>query len=204
MSKILRWLVPALALILVIAVAMIFYPQLAQRYDPQTEPAAAETDGETVVLTDVPATKPEEASDPAETAPDFTVEDGQGGSVSLSDYAGQPVVINCWASWCPPCRSELPAFDSLYAEYGDRIAFLMIDLTDGQRETMPGAKTFIAEQGYQFPVYFDTQFEATKAFQIYSIPVTVFIRPDGTIAAQEIGAMQENILRTYLEDLLQD
>lgn len=202
MSKILRWLVPALALVLVIALAMFLYPRLAQRYDPQTEPAAEQKE-ETVVLTEAPVSTPE-TDDTAETAPDFTVEDGQGGSVSLSDFAGQPVVINCWASWCPPCRSELPAFDKLYSEYGDRIAFLMVDLTDGQRETMPGAKTFVAQEGYQFPVYFDTQFDATQAYQIYSIPVTIFVRPDGTIAAQEIGAMQENILRTYLEDLLEN
>ena len=111
-------------------------------------------------------------------------------------------MINFWATWCPPCRSELPAFESLYAEYGDRIDFMMVNLTDGERDTVSVVQDFVAEQGYTFPVYFDTEFSAADAYQIYSIPVTVFVRADGTIAAQQIGAMQESNLRAYLEDLL--
>ena len=202
MNKALRWLVPAVALVILIAAAALLYPRLAVRYDARDgakEPAAAQET--TTPSTERETAAPETASD---LAPDFAVDNGQGSITKLSDFAGKPVVVNFWASWCPPCRSELPAFDSLYAEYGDRIQFMMVDLTDGNRETMPGVKVFVTEQGFQFPVYYDTTASAANAYQIYSIPVTIFVRPDGTLAAQQIGAMQEATLRAYLEDLLEE
>lgn len=198
MNKALRWIVPAAALLIVIAVAALLYPRLAVRYAPEQEAAAP-------VQTAPAAAEPAVSAEPEQTdplAPDFTVTDAEGAETRLSDHRGRPVVINFWATWCPPCRSELPGFDSLYAEYGDRIDFMMVDLTDGERDTEDVVRDFIAEQGYTFPVYFDTAFSASEAYQIYSIPVTVFVRPDGTIAAQQIGAMQEQALRAYLEDLL--
>ena len=66
-------------------------------------------------------------------APDFTVFDAQGNKVKLSDFAGQPVVLNFWASWCPPCKAEMPIFNEVYAHSKNDIVFLMIDLVDGQR-----------------------------------------------------------------------
>jgi thiol-disulfide isomerase/thioredoxin len=112
------------------------------------------------------------------------------------------VVVNFWATWCPRCRSELSAFDTLNAEYGDRVTFMMVNLTDGERDTATGVKAFVAAEGYSFPVYYDTAASAANAYEIYSIPVTVFIRADGTLARQQIGAMQESQLRAYLDDLL--
>lgn len=218
MSKTLRWLVPAVALVIVIAAAALLYPRFAVRYDVDSEtrePAAAQETTAPAVETETTASEestvpidtgmPNESAapeTPSDLAPDFAVDNGQGSITRLSDFAGKPVVVNFWASWCPPCRSELPAFDSLYAEYGDRIQFMMVNLTDGERDTMPDVKVFVTEQGFQFPVYYDTTYSAANAYQIYSIPVTVFVRPDGTIAAQQIGAMQEATLRAYLEDLL--
>ena len=220
MNKALRWLVPAVALVILIAAAALLYPRLAVRYDARDgakEPAAAQetttpsTERETAAPEEstvpIDAGVPTESAAPetaSDLAPDFAVDNGQGSITKLSDFAGKPVVVNFWASWCPPCRSELPAFDSLYAEYGDRIQFMMVDLTDGNRETMPGVKVFVTEQGFQFPVYYDTTASAANAYQIYSIPVTIFVRPDGTLAAQQIGAMQETTLRAYLEDLLEE
>ena len=68
-------------------------------------------------------------------APDFSVTDGDGNEVKLADCLGKPVIINFWATWCPPCRSELPAFETLYGKYGNDVVFMMIDLSDGYRET---------------------------------------------------------------------
>ena len=188
-----------------IAAAAFFYPKLAVRYTPPTEAEDAVPVSETAAPANASAAPSEEPSETAaEPAPDFEVVNAEGSPVHLSDFAGQPVVINFWASWCPPCRSELPAFDSLCAEYGDRVVFMMVDLTDGERETAVGARAFVASEGYSFPVYYDTSFSATIAYEIYSIPVTVFVRPDGTLAGQQIGAMQESQLRAYLENLLEE
>lgn len=81
--------------------------------------------------------------------------DADGNTVRLSDMFGKPVVINFWATWCPPCKRELPDFDRLCREYGDRVVFMMVNLTDGRRDTVDGTKKFVSEKGYTFPVYFE-------------------------------------------------
>lgn len=200
-----RWLVPAIALVAVIAAAAIFYPKLAVRYAPEPEAASAPHETEASRETAVPSAAMETPAVPeTSAAPDFQVVNAEGSPVHLSDFAGTPVVVNFWASWCPPCRSELPAFDSLCAEYGDRVTFMMVDLADGNRETTTDAKAFVASEGYSFPVYYDTEFSAAYAYEIYSIPVTIFVRADGTLAGQQVGAMQENQLRALIEDLLEE
>lgn len=103
-----------------------------------------------------PETAPPETEDPNKnTAPDFPVLDADGNTVRLSDMFGKPVVINFWATWCPPCKRELPDFDRLCREYGDRVVFMMVNLTDGRRDTVDGTKKFVSEKGYTFPVYFE-------------------------------------------------
>ncbi len=119
------------------------------------------------------------------TAPDFTVLDGEGRSVQLSDFRGRPVVLNFWASWCPPCKAEMPDFETVYTAYGDRVAFLIVNLTDGGRETMETAKAHIAANGYTFPVYFDTTYSAARAYAVNSIPATFFIDSEGCIDSYE-------------------
>lgn len=135
-------------------------------------------------------------------APDFTVTDVNGNSVSLSESYGKPMILNFWATWCPPCRNELPHFNAAYREYGDRINFMMIDLTDGYSETVDGVKDFVAENGYVFPVYFDLAYSAQSAYPSDYIPVTVFIRADGSILDQVVGSMDEATLLSYIGQLL--
>ena len=136
------------------------------------------------------------------TAPDFAVLDGNGNTVRLSDKFGKPVVINFWATWCPPCKQELPDFDKLCKEYGDRVVFMMVNLTDGYRDTVDGTKRFVSGKGYTFPVYFDTKDNAASAYNVSSIPQTTFIDANGNIYTTRIGAMNEATLRIYLNALL--
>ena len=116
-------------------------------------------------------------------APDFTVYDKNGKPVKLSDMKGTPVVLNFWASWCPPCKAEMPDFDEIAKEYEGKVAFMMVNLTDGQRETQSSAQAFIDSMGYTFPVYFDLDSEAAYAYGIQSIPNTFFIDSDGNLVA---------------------
>lgn len=140
-----------------------------------------------------------ESSSPAV---DFTVTDQQGNSVSLSDMKGRPVIINFWASWCSPCRSEMPHFDKMYKEYGNEIQFMMVNLT-GDSETVDTASSYIESEGYSFPVYYDTDGEGASAYSVYSIPATYFIDAKGNIVSQAQGALDESTLQKAIDQLLQ-
>ena len=127
---------------------------------------------------------PENSGTPA---PDITILNRDGEEVKLSDFFGKPIVLNFWASWCPPCKAELPDFDKACKTYEGKVTFLMINLTDGQRETVEVAKSFIEDKGYTFPVYFDTKYEASYKYGLSSIPQTFFLDANGNVVAQATG-----------------
>ena len=128
-------------------------------------------------------------------ASDFPVQDSTGKTVKLSDYYGKPIVLNFWASWCPPCKSEMPEFQKVYNDLGKNIVFLMVNMTDGSRETVETASAFIKKQGYTFPVFYDVDQKAAYAYSVSSIPMTVFINDKGYIATYANGAIDEATLR---------
>ena len=166
---------------------------------PVTTPPPATVPPGTVA----PETAPPETEDPNKnTVPDFPVLDADGNTVRLSDMFGKPVVINFWATWCPPWKRELPDFDRLCREYGDRVVFMMVNLTDGRRDTVDGTKKFVSEKGYTFPVYFDTGLSGAKAYSVSSTPQTTFIDANGNVFATRIGAMSEAALRSYINAIL--
>jgi thiol-disulfide isomerase/thioredoxin len=115
--------------------------------------------------------------------PDFTVYDAQGNAHKLSDFRGKPVVLNFWASWCGPCKREMPDFDAAYKKYGEDIHFVMVNLTDGYRETKDSASNFIESNGYSFPVFYDTDMDAARVCGISSVPVTFYIDEEGYLIA---------------------
>ncbi len=127
-------------------------------------------------------------------APDFTVVDTDGNSVMLSDLIGKPIVLNFWASWCPPCKSEMPEFNEVYQDVKDDIIFMMVDLVDGQRETVDKGSNYVNDEGFTFPVYFDTKQDAAIQYGISSIPTTIFIDKDGYMVTGMQGAMDKKTL----------
>lgn len=135
-----------------------------------------------------------ESSQPQTQAPDFTVVDDQGNEVSLSSYFGKPIVLNFWASWCGPCKSEMPDFQEAYEEYGDEIHFVMVNMTEGSRETKESAQRFIQEQGFTFPVLYDTQMNAAITYSAWTLPTTYFIDEQGYLVAQGRGALNRETL----------
>lgn len=131
---------------------------------------------------------------------DFTVVDAEGNTVKLSDYEGTPVILNFWASWCPPCKSEMPDFNKVSEEYSkDQLVFLMVDLVDGDRETVESGKKYVADNHFTFTVLYDTKQDAANAYGIRSIPSTLFIDKDGYIQAGMEGAMDEATLRQGID-----
>lgn len=132
-------------------------------------------------------------------APDFVVYDGSGNQVSLSDFKGKPVILNFWASWCGPCKMEMPDFDEVYKQYGRDIHFLMVNLTDGRQETVALATEFLEKRDYSFPVYFDKDSDAATTYGVYSIPTTYFIDAEGNFVAQGNGALDKDTLLKGIE-----
>ena len=122
-------------------------------------------------------------------APDFTVTDADGNEVRLSDFRGKGVVLNFWASWCGPCKSEMPHFQAAYEEYGDQLHFLMVNMSDAFGDPRADAQALLDENGYTFPVYYDTKAECAYGYGITGIPVTIFIDKDGNIVSAKSGMM---------------
>ena len=178
-----------LALVLLLGVAYLLYAKLGSSIAPNQLSAQGAQDsagGAPGVSSQQPQPVP---------APDFTVYDGDGNAVHLSDYVGKPVVMNFWASWCGPCQMEMPDFQAKHEELGGEVQFLMINMTGG-RETLDSAQKFIAEQGYTFPVFYDTDSDAAITYGAYSLPTTYFIDAEGNAVAQATGAINGEILQT--------
>lgn len=155
------------------------------------------------------ATAPQVAEDPAaETeargseAPDFTVYDLEGNPHKLSDFRGKPVLLNFWASWCGPCQMEMPDFQKYFESHGDKVHFVIVNLTDGQQETVESASAFLAEKGYTFPVYYDTDIDAAAKYGVNAVPVSYFIDADGYFAAWAQGALTAEMLQQGMDLLL--
>nr|MBQ8244269.1 TlpA family protein disulfide reductase [Oscillospiraceae bacterium] len=184
------------SLIAVLAAAVVLLGGwlLVERSSAQEIPGAEAGASETAVPAETQA---------ASLAPEFTFYDLEGAAHTLSEFRGKPVLLNFWASWCGPCKSEMPDLEEAYRQYGEQIHFLVVDLTDGVQETVEKASGYIAGQGYTFPVYFDSGMEGAGAYGVTGIPVTYFIDEAGTFVAYYQGAMSADILQQGIDLLLE-
>ena len=130
--------------------------------------------------------------------PDFTVYDEDSQPVMLSDFLGKPIVLNFWASWCGPCKQEMPGFQKVYEELGGEVNFVMVDVG----EHMDEALAFLKTTDYTFPVYFDVNNSASYAYQVSSIPTTYFIDAEGNLVTYQVGTMEESTLRAAIAQIM--
>jgi len=135
-------------------------------------------------------------------APDFELKTTEGEIIKLSDLRGQAVLVNLWATWCPPCRAEMPAIEKVYNEYRDEgFAVLAVNMT--YQDTFSDIAPFVEEYGLTFPILLDETGEVGTAYQLRSLPSSFFIDRDGIIREVVIGGpMAEALLRTRVEEIL--
>lgn len=127
--------------------------------------------------------------------PDFTLTDLEGNSVSLKDFRGKNVYLNFWASWCPPCKAEMPDIEKLYQETkGTDLVILAVNIGEDKKTV---AK-FIGENKYNFKVLLDANSSVAQAYGISSIPVSIFIDKEGNMVNSQVGALSYEQMKGYV------
>lgn len=129
--------------------------------------------------------------------PDLPVTDAKAFAAHIADV-DRPSVVNVWASWCLPCRSEAPLLDAAFEEYGDEIEFIGIDVQDNQDD----AKAFLAEFGLAFDHFFDRDREVPNAYGGIGTPITFFFGPGGELRSTHNGVIDDRTLALQIDELL--
>ena len=197
--------------VVLMAGASVLYNNLSKNYQPDTlltensnsdidsgNTASNETNSNTDATENTNQSE-DSSSENKNLAPNFTVFDLEGNEVNLTDFFGKPIIVNFWASWCGPCKMEMPDFDAAYTTYKDEIEFLMVNMTDGSRETLEKASSFIVDSEYTFPVYYDTEYSAAITYSVSSLPTTYFINADGELIAHARGAIDADTLEKGID-----
>jgi thiol-disulfide isomerase/thioredoxin len=199
MKKKIGWIAGVLALVALIGGASVLY----NKYSNEIESSQLMTENSSQAEIQTEAEEGVEQTEEAEVeyvmAPDFTVYDAEGNEVKLSDFIGKPTVVNFWASWCGPCQIEMPDFDEMYKEFGEEVNFLMVNMTDGSRETADAAAKFVEDAGYAFPIYYDTKMNAAMTYGVNSLPSTYFIDAEGHAVTRAQGIINAEVLQYAIE-----
>ena len=130
---------------------------------------------------------------------DFTLTDMDGKKVNLADYKGRPVLINFWATWCPPCKQEIPAFIELQDKYRDQGFVVLGVSTDDPADAL---KQFAAEYKMNYPVLQGTEELMNEYGPIWAIPVSIFVKRDGTICKKHMGPATKEDFERDIKALL--
>jgi peroxiredoxin len=135
-------------------------------------------------------------------APELELTDTAGNASSLAGYRGQVVLVNLWATWCPPCKEEMPAFESFYRKYKDD-RFVIVAINDG--DPTPDVVQFVEEYGLTFPVWLDPKYIATEqAFKTLNLPSSFVIDRSGSIVLRWVGGVSERTLETYVTPIIRE
>jgi cytochrome c biogenesis protein CcmG/thiol:disulfide interchange protein DsbE len=133
----------------------------------------------------------------ARPAPAFAIPLFDGGSFALVEQRGKPVLINFWASWCIPCEDEAAVLERAYRQYGDRVAFVGVNVQD----TEPNARAFLRRFGVSFPNGRDASGEVAVEYGMSGVPETYFVSADGTLVRKWQGPLDDGQIRQFLDQL---
>ena len=179
---------------------------------PQTEGGASPAPSQAPASeTPVPEESPAASERPVIPAPDFTLVDQYGETHTLSDYAGKTVFLNFWATWCGPCKSEMPEIQALYEKYGENQGDLIVlgvanpkteDAPYNQDVTQAEVEQFLEDNGYTFPVVMDTTGETFYYYGITAFPTTFMIGADGNVFGYVPGALTGDIMESIVQQTM--
>lgn len=177
-------------------------------WEQDTADTAAETAApETVPVEETPAAPETESAAEIVAAPDFTLQDQFGNSHTFSDYQGKTVFLNFWATWCPPCKAEMPDIQALYEEYGKNSEDLVIlgvaTPNVGREGSAEDIAAFLEENGYTYPVVMDTDSSLSYWYGIRSYPTTFMIDTDGNVYGYVTGQLTMDIMRSIIEQTME-
>ena len=176
--------IAAVVLITLLTVAIV------QAMDKKTEPGNTSTD------TSQQTTATSEGLKIGAKAPDFVLKTLTGETVKLSDLKGKKVMLNFWATWCPPCKAEMPEMEKFYKQKDKNLVILAVNI-DPQLDV----KGFVQKNGITFPILLDTNDLVNETYQILSIPTTYFINSQGIIQNKFTGGMNLNSMKQFTNDL---
>lgn len=134
-------------------------------------------------------------------APSLTLNDLDGNPHSLAEYRGQVVLVNLWATWCPPCVEELPTLNGFYRDYA-RHGFVLIGINDG--EELSVVKDYVARTRLTFPVWTDPSYLSESAFGTMNLPSSYVIDRQGQVRLQWIGAISRAMLEKYVVPIIEE
>jgi peroxiredoxin len=179
-----------LLLVVVLVAGSLFIAATRSRPDSGAAPPAARVDAQ-----------PDPAPLPDHPAPDFALPQLDGAQIALRDLRGQVVLINVWATWCPPCRAEMPAIQQAYATYRDR-GFTVLAVN--QREDASAIAPFLEQYGLTFPVLLDRDGQASASYQANVLPSSFFVDRRGVIRAVYRGPLPSRVIAGTVEQLLDE
>lgn len=135
--------------------------------------------------------------------PDFELATLDGETVKLSDLKGKKVVLNFWATWCPPCKAEMPHMENYYKNNKEKenVEILSVNLTTGENRGVKAVKEFVDAYGLTFTIPLDEKGVVGETYQVFQIPTTFMLNTDGTISQKIVGPMDESIMEQLIEDL---
>lgn len=134
-------------------------------------------------------------------APDFTLTTLDGKEVQLSDLKGKKVIVNFWATWCPPCKAEMPHMQNYYDEFSqdENVEILAVNLTSGDK--VESVQNFVKDYGLTFPIPMDEAGTVGHTYEAITIPTSYMIDSNGRIQNKVVGPMDENMIKEFVSNL---